>query len=112
MSIHLETESEDNLTIELKAFGPSDCRRVDQALGHELPPPAKVVRWHDWSNGKTYSFFKEDCQAVKSWMQAAQRRAPVMRRQSRPSPPPAAAWVDSSRGRAASVPGSEPKPAA
>ncbi len=110
MSIHIETETEDGLTIELKAFGPSDCQRVDQALGHELPPPAKVVR-HAWSNGKTYSFFKEDTQAVTGWLQ--KRRAPVTRRQSRPAPP---VWVQvdsagsgSGRGSGGST---EPKPAA
>jgi hypothetical protein len=84
MSIHLETETGDNLTIELKAFGSSDCRRVDHALATALlPSPAKVIR-HEWSNGKTYSFFKEDTQAVKNWMQ--QRHSLVTRRPARPAP--------------------------
>jgi hypothetical protein len=90
MSIYLETEVEDGLTIELKAFGPSDCRRVDQALATSiLPPPAKTMR-HEWSNGKTYSFFKEDCQLVQKWLQLQQRHSLVSRRSSRPTPTPAA----------------------
>ncbi len=110
MSIHLEQDSEDGLTVELKAFGPADCQRVDLALGFALPQPAKVVR-HAWSNGKTYSFFKADCPTVQSWLHKPRTRATVRRRPTptttRPAPTPPPAWV-----QVGSAGSQEPKPAA
>ncbi len=44
MSLHFDSDSEDGLTIVLKAFGPGDVLAVDQAPGNALPSPARFTR--------------------------------------------------------------------